>query len=228
MGILRGRNITVTPLRRLVTDLMHFSAKVPTVIIERRMDLSALVAARRLWPQRPSWCILFTKAFGFVGARHPQLRQSYMSFPWPRLYEHPVNVATMNIERETPREKVVVYAHVESPERQGLAELDTFVRQFQAKPLDEILEYRRACRMSLVPWPFRRLLWWMGLNIVGPLRVHNFGTFGISSVAAQGAGIVQLVPLLTATLHYGLFSEAGKLDMRLSFDHRVLDGATAA
>jgi hypothetical protein len=29
-------------------------------------------------------------------------------------------------------------------------------------------------------------------------------------------------------LHYGMIDPAGGLDMRLSFDHRVLDGVTAA
>jgi hypothetical protein len=34
--------------------------------------------------------------------------------------------------------------------------------------------------------------------------------------------------LLTSTIHYGLFDEGGHIDMRMAFDHRVLDGATAA
>jgi hypothetical protein len=66
------------------------------------------------------------------------------------------------------------------------------------------------------------------LNLLGRRRCHNFGTFGLTSVAGQGAGILNLVPLLTTTLHYGLFDEKGCLDVRLAFDHRVLDGALAA
>ena len=83
-------------------------------------------------------------------------------------------------------------------------------------------------RLSRVPWPFRRLLWWAALNVLGPVRCQNFGTFGITSLGALGAGITHLVPLLTSQIHYGLFDEAGGVEMRLSFDHRVLDGATAA
>ncbi len=37
---------------------------------------------------------------------------------------------------------------------------------------------------------------------------------------------MRLIPLLTSTLHYGLFDERGRLEMRLSWDHRVMDGAT--
>src|SRR5262245_5806441 len=223
-----GHTVKLSRFRRLVTDLMHFSAKVPSIIIERRMDLAAAVAARRRWNPRPSWCAMFTKAFAVVAAHYPELRRSYMTFPWPRLYEHPVNVATINLERETPEEKIVIYAHLTSPETHSLADVDAFVRDFQDRPLEQILEYKRARRMSMIPWPFRRLVWWGGLNISGGLRAHNFGTFGISSTAAQGAGLVKLIPLLTATIHYGMFDEAGRIDMRLSFDHRVLDGAVAA
>ena len=60
------------------------------------------------------------------------------------------------------------------------------------------------------------------------MRCHNFCTFGISSTAAQGAGLLYLKPILTATLHYGLFDADGSLDMRLSWDHRVFDGGMAA
>jgi hypothetical protein len=71
-------------------------------------------------------------------------------------------------------------------------------------------------------------LWWAALNILGSVRCGYFGTFGITSLGSQGAGITHLVPLLTSQLHYGMFDQTGGLEMRLSFDHRVLDGVTAA
>ena len=40
--------------------------------------------------------------------------------------------------------------------------------------------------------------------------------------------MLHLISPLTATLHYGLLDAGGGLDMRLTFDHRVFDGATAA
>jgi hypothetical protein len=52
--------------RRLVTDLMHFSAKVPSVTIERRMDLAPLVAARQACMPPPTWSAIFTKAYALV------------------------------------------------------------------------------------------------------------------------------------------------------------------
>jgi hypothetical protein len=74
----------------------------------------------------------------------------------------------------------------------------------------------------------RRLFWWGALNVFGRRRCHNFGTFGLTSVGAQGAGVLRIIPVLTSTLHYGLFDERWRLDVRLSWDHRVFDGVTAA
>lgn len=223
-----GRTLSISSHRRLVIDLMHFSLKVPSVIVERRMNLSGVQAARQACTPRPTWTAILTKAFAVVAARTPALRQSYLTFPWGRIYEHPRNIATLNVARRVGDENIVIYAHVRSPENRPLAELDALIRRHQDVPLDELKSYRRARKLACLPWPLRWLVWWGGLNWFGRRRSHNFGTFGISSVAGHGAGILKLVPLLTSTLHYGLFDDQGALDMRLAFDHRVLDGAAAA
>ena len=62
----------------------------------------------------------------------------------------------------------------------------------------------------------------------GRLRCHNFGTFSVTSTASQGAGLVCLLPILTSAVHYGLFDDQGRLDVRITWDHRVMDGAILA
>ncbi len=223
-----GRYFPVSYFRRLVADLMHFSAKVPSVTIERRMALGPLVAARKAAAPPPTWSAIFARAYALVAARTPLLRTSYMTFPWARFYESAANIATLNVDRQLADERVVLYAHVVAPETLTLREIDAIISHHQQSPVEDIPSYRDAVRLSWVPWPFRQLAWWAALNVFGSLRCHHFGTFGISSLGAMGAGIVHLVPLLTSQLHYGMFDPAGGLDVRLSFDHRVLDGATAA
>jgi hypothetical protein len=223
-----GRYISVSYFRRLVTDLMHFSAKVPSVTIERRMGLGRLVAARQECAPAPTWSAIITKAFALVAARTPQLRTSYLTAPWPRLYEHAANVATLTIDRQLADERIVLYAHVSSPEALTLREIDDVIHYHQEEPVGNIPSHRRAVRLSRVPWPFRRLVWWAGLNLLGPVRCRHFGTFGVTSLGALGAGVTHLLPLLTSQIHYGMFDASGGVEMRLSFDHRVLDGATAA
>jgi len=224
----RGRSYRLSPFRRLVTDLMCFSRQVPAATIERRMNLATLVAARQRCMPRPGWAVLFAKAFALVARSHPGLRCSYVTFPWARLYEHPYSIVALNVERQLPDEAVVVQCLIRRPDNRALTELEAIVRRYQAEPVGRLRWYRRAMAMSRAPWPLRSLLWWAALNIFGRRRCHNFGTFGLSSVAAQGAGLLQPIPLLTSMLHYGLFDAAANLDMRLTWDHRVMDGATAA
>jgi hypothetical protein len=223
-----GKTVRISPFRRLVIDLMTFSQKVPTVTVDRRMNLSRLAAARRGLVPRPTWTALFTKAYALAASGDPRLRRCYMGFPWARFYEHPKNIATLNIGRRVDDEDIVLHAHIRSPEHRGLVELDAIVRHFMETPVEQIDSYRRVRRVSYLPGPLRRLIMGATLNLLGRRRCHNFGTFGLTSVAGQGAGILNLVPLLTTTLHYGLFDEKGCLDVRLAFDHRVLDGALAA
>jgi hypothetical protein len=224
----QGRIIPISPFRRLVIDLMAFSQRVPTVTVDRRMNLSRLVAARQLCSPRPTWTALFAKAYALVAAREPLLRRCYMGFVLPRFYEHPKNIATLNIGRRVANEDVVLHAHVRSPEKRTLVEIDAIIRHFMETPVHQIDSYRRVNRVSYLPGTLRRAIMWATLNLFGRRRCHNFGTFGLTSVAGQGAGILNLVPLLTSTLHYGLLDEKGCLDVRLAFDHRVLDGAQAA
>ena len=223
-----GRNLPLSPLRKLVGDHQHFCGKVPGATVERSLSLAALRDARQACAPRPTWCAIFLKAMSMVGARHPQFRRAFLPFPWPHLYEHPDNIANFTIERRYQGEDVVFCVQVRRPERRSLAELDAIIRNCKDEPVESIKFYRRAIRLSKVPWPFRRLAWWWSLNLSGKLRAHNFGTFSVTSTASEGAGALALLQLLTSTLHYGLFDDRGHLPARITFDHRVLDGAFVA
>lgn len=63
-----GRNLPLSPLRKLVGDLQHYCAKVPGATVERPLSLAALRAARQACVPRPSWCAIFLKAMSIVGA----------------------------------------------------------------------------------------------------------------------------------------------------------------
>lgn len=226
MGKAVGRSLPVSPFRRVVTDLMQFSSHVPSVTAERRMDLRPLIAARQACTPRPGWCVLFSKAYALLGREYPELRRSYLKFPRPRLYEHPHNIVALNVERQYRGENIVLYCLIRGPENRSVAEMEARVRAHKEAPLETLRSFQRTIAISRIPWPLRPWFWWASLNVFGRRRCHNFGTFGISSIAAQGAGLTHLIPVLTTTLHYGLFDERGQLDVRLSWDHRVMDGAT--
>jgi hypothetical protein len=223
-----GRTLGLSLPRRLVIDLLHASRDVPLVPIERRMQLAPLWAARQGCRPRPGWCSIFTKAWAVVAAREAVFRRAYLTFPWPRLYEHPSNVAAVAVECRWQGEDAVFFTHLREPERLTLAEIDAAVRRCKERPWEGSGSVRRAVRVGRLPRPVRRLLWWGGLNVSGPQRARYLGTFGVSATAGLGAAVLAIRSPLTTTLYYGVFEPDGAVDVRLAFDHRVLDGATAA
>ncbi|HEY7426561.1 MAG TPA: 2-oxo acid dehydrogenase subunit E2 [Gemmataceae bacterium] len=223
-----GVSIPLSLPRQLICDYLHFARQIPTVPVQRRMRLGAVVAARAATGLRPSWCALFTKAYGFVSAATPALRRAYMSFPRPHLYEHPINVASVAIERKFGDEDAVFFAHIRQPETLSLADIDQRLRRFKDEPMESIGDYRRILLMNRFPRPLRRLLWWIGLNVWGRKRAAFLGTSGITVYAGLGAASLHPLSLLTTTLNYGVIDPDGTVDVRLTYDHRVLDGATVA
>jgi hypothetical protein len=228
MSKLSGKSIAISPFRGLVTDLLYFAGGVPAATIDRRMNLAPLVAARQACFPRPTWTSLLVKAYSIVSAAQPALRRSFMKFPWARIYEHPKNIATINVSRRVDGEDVVLQGLIRSPENRTLPDLDAIVRYYKETPVEQLGCYRRARRTSYLPQPVRRALMWATLNVFGRRRCHNFGTFAITSVADHGAGVLNVMLVATTMLHFGLLDDKGCLDMRLGFDHRVIDGAPAA
>jgi hypothetical protein len=212
----------------MICDLVHFAQRVPTVPVERRMALAPLVAVRDAAMPRPSWCAIFMKAYGFVAQAWPELRRAYLPFPWPHLYEHPINVASLAVERPFGDANAVFFAQVRSPEKLGLAELDARLRAFKEQPFDKVAAFRRFLRVGRLPRPLRRLIWWIGLNAWGRKRARYLGTFGITVYAGLGAASLHPLSPLTTALNYGVIGADGGVDVRIMYDHRTLDGGTVA
>lgn len=224
----RGRTIPLSLPRRLVTDLVHFARQIPTVPVQRGINVALIRDLRERLPERPSWAAIFTKAYGFVAAAFPELRRAYMKVPWARLYEHPVNIASVAIEREYQGEPAVFFGHIRSPELQSLQQLDEHLRRFKEDPIESIGLFRRALTMSRLPQPLRRFVWWFGLNSSGFKRARRMGTFGVSVYSSLGAESLHPLSPLTTALNYGVIRTDGAVDVRVIYDHRVMDGATVA
>jgi len=223
-----GRYIPLSRPRRFVTDLVHFARKVPTVPVERRMNLAPLVAARQAAVPRPGWCPIFTKAYAIVAAAHPELRRAYLTFPTPHLYEHAFSIASVAVERRLGDENAVLFVPLRKPNEKNLLDLHAELQRAKESPVEQISAFRRLLRLSGLPRPLRRMIWWIGLNTWGRKRAHYFGTFGVSVYAGLGAASLHPLSPLTTALNYGVIDEHGVVDVRVIYDHRVMDGATVA
>jgi hypothetical protein len=70
-------------------------------------------------------------------------------------------------------------------------------------------------------------MWWLGLNI-GRQRGNYFGTFALSVYSALNAESLHPLTPLTTLLNYGVISSDGNVNVRIIYDHRVMNGATVA
>jgi hypothetical protein len=222
-----GHSLPLSLPRRWICDLLHFAGKVPTVPVQRRIDIRAVVEARAGLAERPSWAVIFLRAYALVAREVPQLRRYYLSFPWSHLYEFPYSIASVAIERQWQGENAVFFGHVRSPETQTLAGLDQHLRAFKEEPIEKFGMFRRALQIAKYPRPLRRFVWWYALNVNGKKRGKRLGTFGLSVYSGLGSESLHPISPLTTTLNYGVI-EDGWVTVRVVYDHRVMDGGTVA
>jgi hypothetical protein len=223
----RGRALRISTARKLVVDLMHFARQVPSVAVQKRMQLTPIRTAMAACPNRPTWVTVFTKAYAMVCAEYPELRRAYVKFPWPHFFEDRESIAAIAIEREYEGELIVLGILLKRPEVTPLRSLNDQVRHAQVAPVREVKAFDRALRLGALPRPLRRFLMWLALNL-GPYRSRYLGTFAVTIFASLSAQSHHALSASTTLLTYGVFDATGLVDVRLTFDHRVVDGAVIA
>jgi hypothetical protein len=206
---------------------MRFSILVPRVTVQRRMNLGRLLDRRDASDPRPSWTAIFLKGYALLAAETPELRRAYIKFPWPQLYEYPSNVASVAHERDYEGERAVLLSRIKEPERRSIVELDALIETARSRPIKEIKEFRQALKFAVLPAILRRPLMWLGLNI-GRQRANYFGTFQLSVYSGLGAESLNPLSPLTTLFNYGRIDKSGFVDVRIHYDHRVMDGANVA
>ena len=224
---MRGRAIRLSVQRRMTIDFLYFARSVPTVPVQKRMSIAGLVAARATCDNRPRWTAIFTKAFALLAEEVPQLRRAYVKFPWPHLYEYPVSRANIVVERTYCDEPALCPLLIKDPAHEPLNVIGKLLQDGTTVPLENVKDFQRLARITRLPRPLRRALWWIGLN-VGRQRGNHFGTFCVSVYSALDAESLHPLSPLTAVLNYGVIAADGAVDVRVIYDHRVMDGATVA
>jgi hypothetical protein len=225
---IRGTWVWLSPQRILICDLLHFARKLPTIPVQRRMNLAVVREARERTRRRPGWCAIFTKAFALAAAERPELRRAYIQCPWPLLYQSNVSVASVAVEQRQGSESCVAFAKLHRPDKRSLHGLDRYLKMFSHSERHNSLIARTGLLIARLWWPMRYLLWWFALNGIGKFRVRHFGTFGVSVYSGLGAESLHPLCPLTYLVSYGVMDDAGDIDVRIVYDHRVVDGAVVA
>jgi hypothetical protein len=210
----------------MIGDFLHASRRAVFVTFERVMPLSEIREARDDQPNRPPWPVLFAKAIGLVAERCPEVRHAYLRWPRPQIYEHHETVGSVVVAKRHAGEDFLLILPMRSPGRSTVKELASIVRRAKESPVSETRAFRRHLRVGRYPFLLRRPLWGL-MEWSGSLRARQLGTFGISATAGAGAAALQLVTPWSAAFCYDVFRPDGTLPVRLTFDHRVFDGAAA-
>jgi hypothetical protein len=199
---MKGHAVPLSLPRRLATEFSYAGARVPRATLSMTLALGPLVAARGNAADRPPWSAIFARAFGLAAQELPVLRRVYIQFPWPQLYQLPAAVACIVVSRDWQGEPALFFARIKDPGAVPLAEIAARIREAKTAPVESLRDNRRALAIARLPWPLRRLCFWLGL----------------SSVVSPWAGF----------LNYGPIGPDGVVQVFFSFDHRVMDGLAGA
>ncbi|MBW3543235.1 MAG: 2-oxo acid dehydrogenase subunit E2 [Planctomycetes bacterium] len=224
----RGRSFLLPRSRRLVTDTLYFSQKIPGQPLTRYGNIARLANLRKQAAVRIGWPVLFLRAYGLLSRETPPLRQTYMPWPLPYIYEHPVSSARMTIARDYRGEEWVFFLQVLEPENRTLIELQDLIRHAREAPIESITKFRQQLIFSRFPRFLRRIAWWVTLNVSARKRIARFGTFGVTTVSAAGAISIKPPSVYTTMLTFGPVSETGDVRLTIIYDHRVMDGMVIA
>ena len=220
-GKTSGR-LTLSRSRRLSIDVLHYNRRMPLCAHDRCFDLGRLAEVRSRLPHRVSWSLLFVKAFALVAARHPSLRQAYLEWPWPHVYQFAQSVASVATHRDIDGEPWLFWSRFAQPDTQPLVQLQQMLDRYRAEPPARI--FRQQWRLSAFPTGIRRWIWWWTLNCAGAKRAKRVGTFFLTTLAGKGVEIQDPPAFLTCNLTYGPLDHNGHCKVTISYDHRLMDG----
>lgn len=224
---MRGTKRKISLPRRFLIDLMHASVHVPAISFSRPLDIGPFMAARAKAKSPPGWAAVFVKAFAIVAQEEPVLRTLYIKLPWPHFFELPRSVAMVAVARTEGDEEFILPEKVPAPEDRPLPEIDAQIRRAKNAPIEDIPNFRKILMASRLPLPLRRLSWYLGQNF-GRMCANNFGSFGVTSVAAYGPGQLQAMSPSPFLLSYGVVGPDNRIDVTLRWDHRITDAVVAA
>src|SRR5579863_3649652 len=224
---MRGTNRKISLPRRFIADLMHASMRVPFISLSRTLEIGPLIEACAQVPRRPGWAAIFVKAFALVARDEPILRTLYVKLPWPHFLELPRSIGMVAVARVEDGEDCILPEKIPEPDARPLADIDAQIRRAKDAPLMEIPAFRKIIMASRLPLPLRRLSWLIGLN-VGRMSANNFGSFGVTSVAAYGPGELHALSPGPFIVTYGVVRPDRGIDVIIRWDHRVTDGAFIA
>jgi hypothetical protein len=212
--------------RTFILDLVQYALKVPSFPVERRVQLGEVAAARGNCARRVSWTAVFTRAYGLATRANPVLRQVFVSWPWPRIYQSADCIISVAVNRSLPEGERLYFGRIHSPDLRSLYLIQDDLDSFQTGEPAKI--FRLQCQAAKMPRLVRRLGWWWKMDVDYKNKARRSGTGSISALAGHGVNNRLHPCVMTSSFSFGPMEEDGQTLVTLQCDHRVIDGVAAA
>lgn len=180
---------------------------------------------------------ILIKAIGIAQRNHPASRSTIL--PWGRIATFENICAGITIERMVGSQPAVFFGTIESPAEKSLETIMNELRQFSESNINDHPQLALESKFSKMPWLLRQLIFRLAM-VIPEFRLRSLGaTFGISSLGKFGVKAITGPCVCTSTFGVGAVEDRpiarkGQIVIRpiltlsLLFDHRCIDGASAA
>jgi len=219
------RSIRLSIARRMIADFLWAASDGGRVSVTRQVAFRDVIAVRDELEATPSWTAMFVKGFALVAAEMPELRRIYMKMPWPHLYEYVDSTVCVMHERMIMGDLGLLPLRFHRPDAVPIRQLSEMIRDAAATPLDKTSLHRKLVAIAHLPLLVRRLIIFVCMNV--PRLRRELGTYGVSSAARWRTDLGTSRTPQPCLLSYGPADAGGNVIVRLTFDHRVFDGALA-
>ena len=149
------------------------------------MHLKNVMDARKRHPEQPPWSALFAKGFALVAREIAPLRQVYVGFPTPRIFEYHESFVSIAYELNVEGEAIVLPVRIRRADQIPLTGFRYKLDEMRDGYLARRGFYRILEVLSHFPVLIRRPIWWIVLESPTPaetlfwhLRHHVSGVLG--------------------------------------------------
>ncbi|MFG3255687.1 2-oxo acid dehydrogenase subunit E2 [Streptomyces sp. NPDC048172] len=243
-----GSTVFAERRRRHTLYFLEWAARQRPVHLDTEVDMTRVQrhrAAARERGERYAVVSYLLYATGRALARHPEAN-AVAATPWPAPLRAPRTVrfegVTAKLALDRPvgpdAERTVLSALVPGLESAGLPAIQQRVERYAGRYAAELPEFQRVLKLGTLPALLGRALF--GAALRDPRRRPDiFGTVSVSSLghrpvdgfhSAGGTAVTVCAGQIAerAVVRDGHVVPAPVMRLGLTFDHRVIDGATAA
>lgn len=224
--------------RRHTLFFLDEATKFRPVYLDIEVDMSNIQTHRSQSVDKPSYIAYLIQIMAGVISRFPEANTMITGGLTPRLVRLPNINAKFTLDKSLEGQRLVVSAVIADADQASLQQIQERLHYFKQNDITDCPEFAPLLRLHKLPFWLGR--WMFARAMKKPASKSSLqGSFTITSLGHLP--IIRFAPMVGSTLSLGVGAiteravvKAGQLAIRpilnltMSFDHRVLDGAISA